>query len=517
MNRKLLVLSAICAALLIIGLVTKRQPHQTITEQARLVDLFSDGLKADDIQRIEIETIPEEKTSGWEGETPGDAPPQLGPDRDPRLVLEKADDSWRIYSRFGARAKNTAVKGLIKSLSGLKGEFRSDASDLLADYGLDEKTAMGIRIFTTGQDKPAQTLLVGKQAGRNTWFVRLDGSNTVYTVDADLRRQVGASSGNLHLAPDYKVMADLDLLDIPARDVRQVRLKTPFTEYRLEKEEAEKADAASKTDPPGDKKADTWIIAGGKFPFTLKQDGPRKMIDQAVRLKAQDVVGSLDTETRESFGLDAPKMEIALTSPKVTTRLLVGKPMAEETLPGGSYYVSLDHDPLVYSVSRQQIDNLLIRQGQVFDLKMWTLRDEDLSEIHIDPDLTVVRKDEGWTLSDLAPEETPNKDRLETLVRELLELTADGPADRLAVEPGGRTLVLVEKNGNRHSLTVGEKDLTGNNRAAFKSMTDPPVLLEKSRVERLFPKRQELLTSKDSESAAAPPPPVMDLRGGAPN
>ena len=53
------------------------------------------------------------------------------------VVLARSGSDWVLESSFGHPASASNIERLLGSLSGLKGEFRSDKEEVLADYGLD--------------------------------------------------------------------------------------------------------------------------------------------------------------------------------------------------------------------------------------------------------------------------------------------------------------------------------------------------------------------------------------------
>ena len=50
-------------------------------------------------------------------------------------------------SAWDAPVSNGRIDALLKNLSGLRGEFRSDSETVLADYGLSDDTAVKVRIY----------------------------------------------------------------------------------------------------------------------------------------------------------------------------------------------------------------------------------------------------------------------------------------------------------------------------------------------------------------------------------
>ena len=77
------------------------------------------------------------------------------------VVLARSGSDWVLESSFGHPASASNIERLLGSLSGLKGEFRSDKEEVLADYGLDDAQAIRLRVYERGS---GETLSCGTGA-----------------------------------------------------------------------------------------------------------------------------------------------------------------------------------------------------------------------------------------------------------------------------------------------------------------------------------------------------------------
>ena len=166
-NKKLLILAAIAAVLIVVGVITKQKPQVTLEDRAKIVSMAPSGLKATDIKKVVISVMPEkkadqEKSAGDRKTEEKEQPPKV--EAKP-LIIEQVDDEWRLPNSHGAPADQIKVDDLIHALTGLKGEFRSDSQEVLADYGLDRESAMTVNLYSKSGDEPVLTLLVGKTTG----------------------------------------------------------------------------------------------------------------------------------------------------------------------------------------------------------------------------------------------------------------------------------------------------------------------------------------------------------------
>ena len=169
MSRKTLaILAAVVVALVAIS-IAQSLGHRRATSREATAVLVAAELKADDLSRI-----------------------VLGRGAEPEaVVLEAGPDGWRVASLWNARANRERIDALLKAVSGLSGEFRSDRREVLPDYGLAADAAVTVRAFGK-YGKEVLSLEVGNRpegAGGN--FVKLPGRDEVYLCATGVLSHLG--------------------------------------------------------------------------------------------------------------------------------------------------------------------------------------------------------------------------------------------------------------------------------------------------------------------------------------
>ncbi len=117
-----------------------------------------------------------------------------GPDST-AVVIERLPDHWVVRTSYSYPASQQRIDDLLRNLGDLRGEFRSDKAEVLADYGLAGDGAVAITVF--GQDfQPQLRLLVGrKPLGSVGEFVRRRDSSAVYLSSVSLLSPLGLWNG----------------------------------------------------------------------------------------------------------------------------------------------------------------------------------------------------------------------------------------------------------------------------------------------------------------------------------
>lgn len=137
-----------------------------------------------------------------------------------KVVLSKADDAgekivlrkdnaneWILESRVNTRARKDRVEALIKNVTELGGEIRSESKEVLKDFSLLESQAIQIQL-RGAEDKVIASVLVSPlrpTGGLN--FVRLADSDRVIVASPDILSTLGIYAKSDKL--DDKLFADL--------------------------------------------------------------------------------------------------------------------------------------------------------------------------------------------------------------------------------------------------------------------------------------------------------------------
>ncbi|UCD58452.1 MAG: DUF4340 domain-containing protein, partial [Candidatus Hydrogenedentota bacterium] len=288
----------------------------------------------------------------------------LAGQEDTAVHLFRQDDGWVVKSKFDAPAKESKVNELIKKLQGLKGELRSSSEDVLSDYGIDDDNALHLVLLDAeGQEK--KRLLVGRQGPNwNEVFVRQAGSNDVYLVGENLRRDFGIHSEENAGPIDSKQWCELTVLSVSGEDLSRIELEAPHRRLVLERKEAtepvvdsesgEKADTEEQSEPP----AKEWMVVEPELDETPKESGINRLTAAFANFNVSDVVarGGL-----ESYGLEEPRATCTLTTQAGETYIFqFGDPIPDGD---GAHYVRLGDDDLVYRMDRWKLDSIFIKMS----------------------------------------------------------------------------------------------------------------------------------------------------------
>ncbi len=92
------------------------------------------------------------------------------------------------------------ISAFLTTVSSLEGELRTDQSELLRDFRLDDTQALHLRLYTDTFDTPAVHLLAGKGSGRQGFMRRADATR-VYSVNLNVHNEAGLAGD----APDQQL------------------------------------------------------------------------------------------------------------------------------------------------------------------------------------------------------------------------------------------------------------------------------------------------------------------------
>lgn len=170
-NRNLMILAAVLVVLLAINLFQKMS-HKKSTSRSATEVLVAGTLSAEELGSITINQ-----------------------GADPRVVLTSGPTGWIVESAFNTPANQQRIDGLLRNLSDLKGEYRADNADVLADFGLDEASALTIGGLTADGDEAFAIAVGGTPERGNGNFVRKPGSDRVFLTDTNLLSALGLYQG----------------------------------------------------------------------------------------------------------------------------------------------------------------------------------------------------------------------------------------------------------------------------------------------------------------------------------
>ncbi len=256
-TRNLIILVVVLVVLGGISLL-QRASHHKETNRAATETLIPTEYAADDLDRITLGQGAQDVT----------------------VDLVRDPDGWKVATAWNVKAAANRIDGLLKAVSNLSGEFRSDKADVVADYGLADTTAVHIRCYKDG--KPVIALEVGNRSqGQPGNFVRLDGSHAVYLSTVSLLSPLGIY-GDIS-APKNKQFLDLQAVKEDRLAIDRIILKDGKHVLEMQKEftvtEVDSSDTTG-AEPKPDRSVWEWKL--------IK---PRK--EALAKTKADGVMGTL--------------------------------------------------------------------------------------------------------------------------------------------------------------------------------------------------------------------------------
>lgn len=209
-NRYILILVVVLVVLLGINIFQKAD-HRQSTNQSTTAKVIETTFTADQLDRITV----------------GQGLVEVAVD----LVATPA--GWLVASAWDAPANQQRIDALLRGVSNLSGEFRSDNESVLGDYSLADDNAVKVRAF--GKDgNIAFALDIGNTPeGVPGSFISLPGSNAVYLTQTNLLSNLGLYDGPA--PPDNKHFLDLQAVQEDRQDVDRVILNDAGQSLELNK------------------------------------------------------------------------------------------------------------------------------------------------------------------------------------------------------------------------------------------------------------------------------------------
>ncbi len=110
------------------------------------------------------------------------------------VFSRNAAQEWIVEDKFSAPARKNVPEDLIKYLSGLKGELRTDSKGVFSDFQIGDNEGLHIILVNTA-GKEAVHMVVGlTRAAWNESFVRAFGAQKVFLVEKNFLMVLGLSS-----------------------------------------------------------------------------------------------------------------------------------------------------------------------------------------------------------------------------------------------------------------------------------------------------------------------------------
>jgi len=511
-KKQIVVLGAIAAALLAAVLVQelRRKGAYDLAEEMGLRTLAPDGFLASDVRRIEI---------------------CQGKRQDDKVILARDADAWRVETRFNAPGKKDKIEEFLKKLKSLEGEFRSEGAAVLADYQLTDETALHVALLKSGEETASYRLLTSKKPGYGGSFVRLPGEDRVYSVNVDIRSEVGIWGDNNAEPPKSSEWLEKDMVKLDKSSVVRLALTTPDRAVVFEKREKKTAaegdadaheEGAEKEE--GKPKEMEWaLVEGGPGPKGGPGVGYRQSGLDAV-LKALDPFSASDVEDpakKKDLGLDAPawRCEVKLDSGAETIILAAAEP-------GSDGYAVVQGRNVAYKVDSWKF-KLLFKEGRdLFDLKGLDEKREDVQSVSLDYGTGTVelsRKEAGgWALD--APQAGLQLDdsKADSIPRALAGwkpgdyVDAGDDLAAFGLAPPARTAAFAMKSGMTHTIALGAAARGTEGRYALLDGAKRVWVARKFDAEDMFPDLKSLFKLDDPAVKLVGAVLVAVERGGAP-
>ncbi|QAT17787.1 hypothetical protein BU251_08670 [Candidatus Velamenicoccus archaeovorus] len=255
------------------------------------------------------------------------------------VFSRNAAKEWIVENKFSAPARKNVPEELIKYLSGLKGELRTDSKAVFSDFQIADNEGLHIVLVNTA-DKEAVHLVVGlTKAAWNESFVRVLGAQKVFLVEKNFLMVLGLSSDP---KAELRARSYLDLKIFPgdlaaAADRLEIKAAPAARPFVLKKSgEGPSAAAGWQLDPP-DPRAPVDQARMDEFLRTISD------------LQARDVMDPNVT----TYGFDKPTSTIIVNAKKkevaVSYRLEIGNFDAAQK----SYYARLVPGNIVYRLPEE--------------------------------------------------------------------------------------------------------------------------------------------------------------------
>lgn len=283
-TKNLVILGVALVVLLGINLM-QRQGHQKATSQSASTDLLIADLVPADLSRITL-------GQGAQAEA---------------VILSNTPTGWVVDTAWNAKANQQRIEALVRELTGLSGEFRSDSEEVLADYGLGEATAVHIRAYD-----PAGAVVMALDVGRKPErypgnFVRQPDNNKVYVSQKNLLGQVGIY-GEPDLPPN-RYFLELQAVQEDRLEVDSMVIETREGTLELAKVFATEEPDSAGSAPNVDRNTWEWQLTG-KSGTALAKSKVDAVLNSLVAIRANDLVDPAADPA--SYGLDQPQRRAVL-------------------------------------------------------------------------------------------------------------------------------------------------------------------------------------------------------------
>jgi len=337
-NRNILILAAVLLVLLGISLVQKAG-HKKSTSGSSTVKVVEGAVTADQLDRITLGQGTDEEA----------------------VVLLSTPTGWVVASAWDAPVSTQRLEGLLRNMSDLSGEFRSDNESVLADYGLADESAVKVRAYDKEGSLALAVDIGGKPERFPGNFVKRPGSSAVYLSQVNLLSQLGLYDGPA--VPGHRHFLELQAVKEDRLAVDRITLDDGDQVLDLVKEFAEEKPAEGQeaegdgVEPAGlDRTTWEWKLTAprSKALAKTKADG---VLGSMVSIRAIDVDDpSVDLA---AYGLAEPSRSATMFRQDGTeTTLEFGDTREAEGDLQAGVWMKVRGEPTVWVVSEYAVNNI---------------------------------------------------------------------------------------------------------------------------------------------------------------
>lgn len=370
-SKAILPLVAVFAVLAVVVLLKRGQDTPvSLVEQAELVPLIPQDTDISEINRLEI----------YAGVKPGE-----------RVVLTYDDEQWRVASLFNASAIEGRAQRMLDAVAGIQGEFRANVSgDALADYDLTDERAFHVLGFT-GDRQEVFHVLTGKSPKYGDMFMRASGSEEVYIVNKNIRRDAFLYSLDYDDPPQSLPWLDKQIVGIQGDDFVKMELTMPDKTLVAEKREIEKEELESLDSEEADTSIEItesekeWVVTQGGFKGEVHQTPFRDLERYLANLTAFTVV---NPEKEAIWGIDNPNYHLTMQRENGES---IELEISHPSLNGPAYVRRLDNgNETIYSIEVSKFQALFAAGGAYYDLPGLLLEEDEITTMqYTSPEGTV--------------------------------------------------------------------------------------------------------------------------------
>lgn len=451
----------------------------TLTEQVQLKALVPDELDTSTIDKLEL---------------------YAGPKPDEKIILSRSgDDTWTLESHYNAPVTTSKINGFLDSVKTMKGEFRaSSKNDQLGDYNLTNELGFHTIGYASDGSNQVFHVLVGKAPGFGEVFMRADGSNDVYLVDVDLRREAAIYSPEPDDPPKLETWLDKNILALDGETIEGLEIvfpdKTLIAEKHIievPKEEApaetESMEETGQTDPVEPETETIWKLTQGGINEEDPLQAPfNNLITRLGSLTASSVA---DPAKAGGLGMDPPNYSLTIKQSDTDDIVIRG---GRPDTRGPAYIRLEDGDSsYFYQINKMAFEELFAQGTDFFEMPGLHLDDRALTKIEYqwpDGQVSLSKSDGVWMVNEPKVDLPVDTDALDDLERNISAWQAVDYADKgddTGLEAPSHSITFATESES-HTIALGLDATHTDGRYAQLDDLDHILVMPKQEIDSIF-------------------------------